>query len=189
VELDWETWDDADKRSSSAAVRMLVPEILGAGPYTILTTGDYTNNEAKAAKFPLTPDSLFKNGQNTVWFQNLNMDFFWVFVRLPAHQQYSGPSLQLYKIVGKAYRRDSRCWFQTTRPHVEAYDQPVAMLGPTHFNPHAGKLYSLKTVAFDSLGQIIILEFHNRLCLNHMVKMETVPPELLQQLEARIGRR
>jgi hypothetical protein len=187
--MNWDNWDDADRRSNSAAVRMLNPEILAKGPYAILTVGDYENKVPEAQQFKLCDDNLFKPGENIVWFQNFNLDFIWAFMRNPAMVRFSSPAIQLIKIVGRPHRKDTRAWFQTTHPHAEVWDQPANMIGEMHFNVHAGKMWSLKTVAFDSVGQIIIIEFKHRLMLNHMVKMDTVPPELSRALETRFGRR
>ena len=54
---------------------------------------------------------------------------------------------------------------------------------------HAGKIWTLKSAAFDYRGQMILVEFVSRLMSNHMIKMQTVPGYLVKQLEERMGRK
>ena len=167
---------------------MLDPTVLAAGPYTIWTVTDFEQRVPGTEMCTLSQDSLFKPGENVVWFQNLNHDFLWAFVRNPAHIRHSSPAIQLFKIVGKVYKKDTRAWFWTTTPHVEAYDQEQSMMGVDYFNVHAGKIWKLKSVVFDYRGQIIVVEFVARMMMNHMIKMETVPFQLTQRLEKKLGR-
>ena len=185
----WDNWHDEGevRESSCAAVRMLDPTVLAAGPYTILTVTDFERRAHGTTDNRLCQDNLFMPGENVVWFQNLNHTFLLVFVRNPGHIRHASPAIQLYKIVGNVHKKDTRAWFGTTRPHVEAYDQQEAMMGDDFFTVHAGKIWTLRSAAFDYRGQMIVVEFVSRLMLNHMIKMQTVPEYLTSQLEERIG--
>ena len=189
--MTWDNWDDEGevRESSCAAVRMLDTTVLAAGPYTILTITDFERKAHGTMANRLCQDSLFMPGENVEWFQNLNHTFLWVFVRNPGHIRHASPAIQCFKLVGRVHKRDTRAWFWTTPPHVEAYDQETAMLGEDFFTVHAGRIWTLKTAAFDSRGQMILVEFVSRLMSNHMIKMQTVPGYLVKQLEERMGRK
>ncbi len=196
--MSWDTWELApdllggELSSSLAQLSVLQDDTLCKGPFTISTAADYP-----AAPWPLTEDMLFSPGQNVAWLQNLNMDFFWCIVRNPAVAVPSSSAVQLssqtrfrmtvYKMVGKCYRKDSRAWFDTFTPHCEAYDQHNMF--SNGFTVHAGKMWSMTAVVFDSTGTMLMMEFHHRGMACHMLKMETWPLHLQQKLEYKLGRR
>ncbi len=198
--MSWDTWDLAPDllggelpSSPVAQLTFLHDETLSKGPYTISTEADYA---AGTASWPLTEDMLFSPGKNVVWLQNFNVDFFWCIIRdpavaLPAAVQPSSQTrfrITVYKMVGWHYKRDTRIWFNTVAPHCEAYDQHT-LFSNGLFSVHAGKVWSMRSVVFDCTGNMLMAEFNHRGMANHMMKMETWPLHLQQQLEFKLGRR
>jgi hypothetical protein len=169
-----------EQSSSPAGLTMLNNNVLnnnvlGQGPFAIITLQEY---EASAASYPLSKDMLFDPGSNIAWLQNLNLDFMWALVHalsIPA-----GPAVQrrntLYKIVGQARRRNSTARLRATPQHVEAWDQTVATMGEKHFHTHAGKYWSMRSCVFSSTGKLLMMELECWKMINHVIKMDRVPP-------------
>ena len=177
VQLFWSDWDKG--LDNPAQLTMLDPNRLSRDVYTFV--------DFRSRAVPVVPEMLFDQDETTSWWQNLDLKFFWVLVRLPMNQTCVWPPLNLHKVVGEVSTKEDLNWFVTQHPFVENHTQPQLCSADTFYLVVGKKTWNLDTAVLHRGCKILVAEFsYNNGQKTHMCKMSDVPGYLKNVLTSKL---